>query len=172
MVQLSGSGFYNQQGRSISMSIHPTNSRYKMPTRLICLDESLDVDPNYDPSDFLKLPGHRQDNHDVGMVKQEIHQEMQHYDMQQEELQHQEYEQQEYQQQDYQQMDSTQMEVGFCFLIFFVLPDANTFKKKIVAHYRKSINNTNLNINNIINSSKIYMNTNNRMTWYITSDKT
>lgn len=74
-------------------------------------DESLDVDPNYDPSDFLKLPGSRQDNHDMGMIKQELHQEMQQYDMQQEELQKHEYEHQEYQQQDYQQMDSVNIEV-------------------------------------------------------------
>lgn len=72
----------------------------------------MDVDPNYDPSDFLKLPGNRQDNHDMGMVKQEHHPEMQQYDIQQEELQQQEYEQQEYQQQDYQhQMDGVNIEV-------------------------------------------------------------
>lgn len=72
------------------------------------------MDPNYDPSDFLKLPGSRQDNHDMGtrLVKQEQHQEMQHYEMQQEEIQQHEYEQQEYQQQDYQQMDGVNIEVN------------------------------------------------------------
>lgn len=75
-------------------------------------DESLDVDPNYDPSDFLKLPGSRQDNHDMGVVKQEHHQEMQQYDLQQEELQQHEYEHQEYQQQDYQQIDAVNIEVS------------------------------------------------------------
>lgn len=70
-------------------------------------DESLDVDPNYDPSDFLKLPGNRQDNHDNhGIVKQELHQEMQHYEMQSHEY-HQEYQQQI----DYQQMDGVNIEV-------------------------------------------------------------
>lgn len=78
----------------------------------------MDVDPNYDPSDFLKLPASRQDNHgnhqDMGMVKQEImHQDLQQYDMQQEEIQQHEYEQQDYQQQDYQQMDDVNMEVEF-----------------------------------------------------------
>lgn len=83
-------------------------------------DESLDVDPNYDPSDFLKLPGTRQDNHDMGMVKQELHQEIQQYDLQQEELQQHEYEHQEYQQQDYQQIDSVNIEViAACIVIVF-----------------------------------------------------
>lgn len=77
--------------------------------KLSNLDESLDVDPNYDPSDFLKLPGSIQINHDIRLVKQERHDhEMQQYDMQQEELQ---YDQQEYQQQDYQQMDGVNINI-------------------------------------------------------------
>lgn len=51
MVQLSGVGFYNQQG---------SNSKNVKQTFFILgfniSDESMDVDPNYDPSDFLKLP--------------------------------------------------------------------------------------------------------------------
>lgn len=78
----------------------------------------MDVDPNYDPSDFLQLPGSRQDNHDIGLVKQEHHQEMQQYEMQQEELQQHEYEHQEYQQQDYQQTDGVNIEVVAVFTHF------------------------------------------------------
>lgn len=110
MVQLSSSGFYNQQGNK-AVSLLKRIVEHKNENSFDS-DESLDVDPNYDPSDFLKLPGTRQDgNHDMGMVKQEHHQEMQQYDMQQEELQQHEYEHQEYQQQDYQQIDAVNIEV-------------------------------------------------------------
>lgn len=52
MVQLSSAGFYSQQGNSlITKRLYSTN--ILIPN--ISPDESMDIDPNYDPSDFLKL---------------------------------------------------------------------------------------------------------------------
>lgn len=62
MVQLAGVGLYGQQGSHICCIPTPCHDvlaslRHNLTVRTIS-DESIDVDPNYDPSDFLKLASH------------------------------------------------------------------------------------------------------------------
>lgn len=74
MVQLSGIGFYNQQG---NFQLYNFLFHFLSLTLFTFTDESLDVDPNYDPSDFLHM-GKKQIEQDY-MIDLNIKQESKSY---------------------------------------------------------------------------------------------
>lgn len=87
MVQLSGVGFYTQQGKYniYTLNINRILLTISKKKKKCLLDESMDVDPNYDPSDFLKLASSIK-------VEQPDHEQMQQQEMQQQQM----YEQEQY----------------------------------------------------------------------------